>query len=309
MTTIAITGINSYFAKTVLPKLMADPEIESIIGIDVTPWTGEGSKVAFFQEDVRKREIYTLLKDADIVLHLAFIVEEIRDKKKTHAINVEGSKNVFQACAANGVKKIVYTSSIAAYGAHPDNPIGITEEQPLIENPDSYYSTDKVVVEKFLDNFQKDNPKMIITRFRPPIIVGPNLNNFAVDFYTRKKNFTIKGKDNEVQFLHENDLGEALYLAIKKDFPGAFNIAADDYAGSRRLFEIAGVKTTDVPVGLMRILANVTFFLGMGKMSQGWVSLMEYPVVVDSSKFKAAAGWQPRYTTEEAFRDFLNSIK
>ena len=309
MTTIAITGINSYFAKTVLPKLEADPEIESIIGIDVTPWKGSENKVTFHQEDVRKREVYTLLKNADIVLHLAFIVGEIRNKKKTHAINVEGSKNVFQACAANGVRKIIYTSSIAAYGAHPDNPIGITEEYPLVENADSYYSSDKVTVEKFLGNFQKDNPRTIITRFRPPIIVGPRLNNFAVDFYTRKKTYTVRGKNPEIQFLHEDDLGEALYLAVKKDLPGVFNIASDDYSTSRKIYEIAGVQTRDISIGFLRWIANVTFFLGLGNVSRGWVSLGEYPIIINSKKFKEETGWQPQYTTKEAFRDFLDSIK
>ena len=308
MTTIAITGINSYFAKTVLPGLMADPEIESIIGIDVTPWTGQEKKITFFQEDVRTHEIYNILKEVDIVLHLAFIVEEIRNKKKTHEINIEGSKNVFLACAANNVKKIIYTSSIAAYGAHPDNPIGITEEYPLVENPDSYYSSDKVAVEKFLDNFQKDNPKIMITRFRPPIIVGPRLNNFAVDYYTRKKTFMVKGKDPEMQFLHEDDLGEALYLAVKNDLPGAFNIAADDYTTARKIYEIAGVQIRDVSAGFLRWMANITFFLGLGKMSQGWVSLGEYPIIINIEKFKKATGWQPKYTTEEAFRDFLDSV-
>jgi UDP-glucose 4-epimerase len=309
MTTIAITGVNSYFAKTVLPKLEADPEIEAIIGIDVTPWEGSEKKVTFHQEDVRKREVYAILKDADIVLHLAFIVEEIRNKKKTHAINIEGSKNVFQACAANGVRKIIYASSIAAYGAHPDNPIGITEEYALVENSDSYYSSDKVTVEKFLGEFQKNNPKMIITRFRPPIIVGPRLNNFAVDYYTREKTFTIKGKDPELQFLHEDDLGEALYLAVKKDLHGIFNIAADDYSTSRKIYEIAGVQTRDVSIGFLKLLASLTFFLGLGKASRGWVSLGEYPIIINSEKFRQATGWQPQYTTEEAFRDFLKSVK
>ena len=96
MTTIAITGINSYFAKTVLPKLEADPEIESIIGIDVTPWEGREKKIKFFQQDVRKPEVFNIVKNVDTVIHLAFIVEEIRNKKKTHEINIEGSKNVFQ---------------------------------------------------------------------------------------------------------------------------------------------------------------------------------------------------------------------
>ncbi len=307
MTTLAITGVNSYFAKTVLPKLDSDPDIEKIVGIDIAPWTSEFKKVTFFQEDVRSKELPNLLKNVDTVLHLAFIVDEIHDKKKTHAINIEGSKNVFNACAMNNVKKIIYTSSIAAYGAHPDNPIGITENYPLIENRDSYYSSDKVAVEEFLARFSEDHSDIILTIFRPPVIVGPNLNNFFVDGFKRKSTMSMKGRNPQIQFLHEDDLGEALYLAVKNDIPGIFNIAADDAITMRRLYELAGSKVIELPPGLLKFIVNVLFALRLQKMSQGWISLTEYSIVVSNEKFKKATGWQPKYTTEEAFLDFMKS--
>ncbi|MBW2141307.1 MAG: NAD-dependent epimerase/dehydratase family protein [Deltaproteobacteria bacterium] len=293
MTSIAITGVNSYFAKTVLPKLEADPEIERIVGIDVTPWTSDFKKVAFFQEDVRSDNLPNLLKNVDTVLHLAFIVNEIHDKKKTHEININGSKNVFKACVENNVKKIIYTSSIASYGAHPDNPIGITENYPLVENRDSYYSTDKVAVETFLARFFEKRQDITLTIFRPPVIVGPNLNNQFVEGFNRKTTLFIKGRDPQLQFLHEDDLGEALYLAVKKDIPGIFNIAADDETTMRRLYELAEIKSIDLPAGLLKFIANLLFALRLQNMSQGWISLMEYPIIVSSEKFKKVTGWQP----------------
>lgn len=307
MRTIAITGINSYFAGTVLPKLEADPEIERIVGIDINPMKVESGKTDFHQEDVRNPDIRALFQGVDTVLHLAFIVEEIHDKKKTYEINVGGSKNVFRACAETGVKKIVYASSTASYGSHPDNPIGMTEEHPLVANEDSYYSSDKVAVERFLKDFFKDFPEVVLTVFRPPVIVGPNLNNFAVNVFSRRTSFFIRGRDPEVQFLHEKDLGEALYLAIKRDVPGTFNIAADDHSTMRTISEISGTRLIDLPASVLKPLANLFFALRLEKLSRGWISLMEHPVVVDSEKFKKATGWQPRYGTEEAFRDFLRS--
>ena len=308
MTVVAITGINSYFAGTVLPLLEADPEVSRIIGIDIAPWKRNDGKVDFFQQDVRGPEIRDILREADTVMHLAFIVQEIHDKKKTHDINIQGSKNVFQACAAAGLRKIIYTSSIASYGAHPDNVIGMTEDFRLKANEDSYYSSDKVAVERYLEGFAREHPDILLTIFRPPVIVGPNLTNFGADMFGRKRMMTIKGKDSEVQFLHEEDLGQALYLAVKQDVPGIFNIAADDWVKSRRLYESAGIRLVAVPAGLLKVLANVTFALRLEKASQGWVSLMEHPVVISNRKFKEATGWQPRYSTEEAFLDCLKAI-
>jgi UDP-glucose 4-epimerase len=309
MTTIAITGINSYFAKTVLPKLQADAEIERIIGIDIAPFSGSSEKVIFHQGDVRGTQMKDWLSGADMLMHLAFIVQEIHDKKKTHDINVEGTKNVLQAAVKNGIRKIVYTSSIAAYGAHPDNPIGITEDFRIKANEDSYYSSDKVAVETYLREFTKTNPDISLTVFRPPVILGPRISNFAVDLFRKKAAFFIKGINPEVQYLHEDDLGEALYLAVKKDVPGIYNIAADDHMPARRTYEIAGVKLKEMSAGMLKFLANVSFALRLEKFSQGWVSLMEYPVVVNSEKFKKATGWQPKYNSEEAFRLFVEAIK
>jgi UDP-glucose 4-epimerase len=305
--TIAVTEVNSYFAKTLLPKLEEDPQFDRIIGIDVTPWTAEYKKVRFFKEDIRSPRMAALLRGVDTVVHLAFIVMEIHDKKKTHQINIGGSVNVFKACAVNRVRKIIYTSSLAAYGAHPDNPIGVTEEYPLVENPDSYYSSDKVAVEKALSEFSRDSPEILVTVFRPPVILGPRVNNALVDIWKRRISFYLTGLNPQVQFLHEDDLGRALYLAVKKDVPGTFNIAPDEDMTMRKTFEIAGVRIINLPPGLMKPLANILFALRLEVMSQGWVSLMEHPIVASNQKFKQATGWMPRFTSEEAFRDFIYS--
>jgi len=128
MTTIAITGISGYLAKTVLPRLQTEPEIENIIGIGIAPLSGCSKKVTFYRGDVRDSQMARWLSGTDILLHLAFMVQEIHDKKKGREINVEGIKNVLKAAVKNDIRKIIYTSSVAAYGAHPDNTVGITED-------------------------------------------------------------------------------------------------------------------------------------------------------------------------------------
>jgi nucleoside-diphosphate-sugar epimerase len=116
--TVAITGVNGYFASTILPRLQADPRVEQIIGVDVSPWKGGFDKVRFHKADIRSDGIAEILSGVDVLYHLAFIVGEIQDKDRTHDINVNGSKNVFAACARNSVKKVIYTSSMTVYGSH-----------------------------------------------------------------------------------------------------------------------------------------------------------------------------------------------
>jgi len=310
MRTIAITGINSYFAKVLLPLLDRDSRIEKIIGIDITPWQGTSAKVVFFREDVRSNRIRDLLKGADTVIHLAFVVQEIHDKRLTHDVNINGSKNVFEACAANRIRKLVYTSSTAAYGACPDNPIGIREDHPRRPNPDSYYSCDKAAVEKYMEGFMAAHPEMIITVFRPPVIFGPKTTNVFVDLFQLPVTFFLKeDAAPPFQLLHEDDLAEALYLSVSRDLPGIFNIAADDYTTLRKLFHIAGIRIISVSAAFLKGAVNVLFALHLLKLSQGWISLIEFPLVLSSEKFKKVSGWQPRHSTEAAFKAFYKYVR
>jgi len=112
--TVAITGINSYFAATLLPKLEADPDVGTILGIDINPAAprlNTFTKLRFCREDIRSENLAVCLNNADTVYHMAFIVGEIRDKKKTRDINVNGTRNVLAACRTAKVRKLIYTSS------------------------------------------------------------------------------------------------------------------------------------------------------------------------------------------------------
>ena len=174
---VAITGVNSYFAATLLPKLEADPTVDTISGIDTAPWKGGYGKVQFHQIDIRDPNLAEILTSADTVFHMAFIVGEIRDKKATHDININGTKNVFDACAAAGVRKIVYTSSATVYGACIQNPLGITEDRPLYKHSDSYYNAAKVDIENLIADYEKKYPNMIFSVIRAALLYGPSIDN------------------------------------------------------------------------------------------------------------------------------------
>ncbi|MBI9077404.1 MAG: NAD-dependent epimerase/dehydratase family protein [Desulfatibacillum sp.] len=304
--TVAITGINSYFAQTVIPKLVADDTVDRIIGIDVTPQRKAYPKLEHVQEDIRSPRLGELFKGVHTVYHMAFIVAELRDKKKAWDININGSKNVFEACVKNGVKKVVYTSSATAYGAHSDNCLSITEDKPLRGNKDSYYSFGKVQVENFVTEYFQKHSEVKLVVLRVALGVGPNINNMFSDFWSRKIYGFMLGRHPHLQLIHEQDLGEALYLAFKKNLQGTYNVAASDGIPARWAFKQAGVRLVDLPTPIMKVLANVAFNLHLEKVSQGWVSLSEYSIHMNTDKFRKATGWEPKFSSEAAFMDYLS---
>jgi UDP-glucose 4-epimerase len=307
--TVAITGVNSYFASTILPRLQADPDVDRIVGIDAAPWRGGYDKVSFFREDIRSERIAEILRGADALYHLAFVVGEIRDKEKTRDINVNGSRSVFEACAASGVRKIVYTSSMTVYGARRDTPLGLTEDAPLARHEDSYYSTSKVEMEAFVEAFAREHPEIVCTVLRAALLCGPRINNMVSKLWSMKIGALPLGRVPHNQLVHEEDMGEALYLALEKDLPGVYNVTADDAVSTHGCFRAAGVRIVPLPPALLKTVANLAFRLGLFPAGGGWASVGEYTILGSSEKFKKAAGWRPRYTSQETFQSFLDARK
>ena len=305
--TVGITGVNSYFASTILDLMENDKNIDKIIGIDFRPWKGGYSKVIFFQEDIRSKNIIDIFKGVDILYHFAFIVGEIKDKNEACDININGSKNIFEACVKNKIKKVIYTSSATVYGVNKDNPIGIKEDSPLCIHKDSYYNTSKVVVENFVSDFFSNHPEITLTILRVAMLLGPNTDNMFSKLYDLPVLALSMGRTTYQHFIHEKDLGDALYLTLTKDLPGIYNVGADDAVPSSWAWNKAGVKIIPLPSPIIKQIANIGYKMGVLPASGGWASLSEYTIFSKNEKFKKASGWQPKYSSKETFLDFLNS--
>jgi len=305
--TVAITGVNSYFASTLLSRLQADPEIEKIIGMDVSPWRGGYSKVEFFRKDVCSSGIEKLFAGVDTVYHLAFIVGEIKDKEKTSRINIQGSKNIFKACVNNGVRKVIYTSSNTVYGAYRENILHHTEESPLYKNRESYYNQNKIEVEEFVNGFFADHPEIILTVIRAALLFGPNTKNMFSKLYEPKVTAMPIGSAAHIHFIHEEDLGDALHIAFSQDLPGIYNVGADDAVSARWTFHQADTKIIPLPMSLLKPAANLMFKVGLSPAGAGWVIMACNTIFSSNRKFREATGWTPKYSSEETFRSFLDA--
>ncbi len=308
---VAVTGICSGLGKSLISKLQNDPLIGKIIGIDISDYAGAPEKIQFFKVDVRDREgLERALKTTDVLIHLAFIVnpKTIPKIKTIYDINVNGSKCVFQAAATNSVKKIIHLSSQSAYGHLKECPSIVTEEAPRlgIKTTNFYYAHTKALVEEYLDEFEKQYPAIIITRFRPPIISGPHFNQKRGIFSaTDKKRIMLpspRGADkvSPVQIIHEEDLTDLLLCAIKRDLPGAYNISGCTLQDLGQFMnQQYGVKIVYIPRFLMQFAVK----LGRIWPKLRWALAVLYNSLLDTRKIEQNLGWTPKYTTEECIRE------
>lgn len=308
--TIAITGVNGYAASALLPLLESDSDVDKIIGIDITPWKGGYKKITFVCDDFRSKRMAEILKEADIVYHLAFVEDEFHDRQQALDINVNGSKNVFTACAQNNVKKVIYITSTAVYGFQNTPGLNFTEEALISSDKDkNYYHRSTAHVEAFARNFFNQYPNITFTIIRSAMMIGPNIDNILEKSLSMKLLALPSGSNRRIQFIYEDDLGKAMYLAFKKDIPGVFNAAADDTVLIRWCFKKACVNVLPLPEFLAIKIADMGFGLRVFPFSGDWVGLLCQSISVNNEKLKAATGWKPAYSSGDALMTYVTKMR
>ncbi|MFD4366685.1 NAD-dependent epimerase/dehydratase family protein [Rhodococcus sp. NPDC058521] len=295
---VAVTGATSDFGTAILPVLLDDPEIDGVLGLGRRPLRSSHPKLESVRMDIRDPKIEEVFRGCDAVVHLAFVVEEIRDKSITHDINLRGSRNVIDSAARAGVRRVVIASSINAYG--PDlHPEPVDESVYPAGDPVRYYFHDKAEVEHYAEWWMQRHPgEMFISMLRPTYIVGPDFSNDGIDQLTGSVGAFPQADVAAYQFLHQRDMADAFHRATKQDLVGPFNLGPREWVPVRELAAMQGQKMFSVPEKPAIAIANLAFKLRLTPFSGQWVTAGE--VVVDSTRLSEATGWAPTLTAREA---------
>ena len=328
MTTIAVTGPTGTFGHGLIPLLQADPSVDRVVGIARRPfdpaehgWT----KMEYRRGDVRDRDaLAEAFAGADAVAHLAFNIYGNADRATLRAINVDGTVNAFEAAAAAGVRRFVYASSVAAYGFHADNPIGMDEDHPIRGSRTLFYSQEKAEVEHLLREHAEAHPEVELTLFRPTIVLGPHAAGAGAEVVPGPLRPVARGlvgllgalpvpfpmvpSPQPLQFVHEDDVGQAFLLALRGEGPpGPYNLAGDGTLTGEQLARELGLAPLPVPGAVTRAGARAVTALpsAVRPAALDWAEAALHPLVVDSSRAKRELGWSPRYTAVEALRATL----
>jgi UDP-glucose 4-epimerase len=296
---VVVTGGSGQLGSRVLRRLAGDRKIKAITSIDLRPPAIASPKIRAVTADVRDPDIERHLKDHDALVHLAFVVTEVRPKDELRGINVGGSANVFKAAAAVGVTQIVYSSSIAAYGVVPGHPEPITEDTPRVHQKSFAYSSAKFEVEALLDRFVLEHPSVAVARLRPAILVGHDMEH-ALGYSLRKDRIVVLD-DAPLPIVWDEDVADAVALALHAGARGAFNVAADDALPPRELARRGGLRAVRVPRTVARGAAAASPLLarvGIGQaMDPAWIDTSGVRMIISSERAKRELGWHPRCPT------------
>ena len=321
--TVAVTGPTGTFGVALMPLLQDDEHVARVIGIARRPfdpaergWT----KMEYRQGDVRDpAALQEAFDGADVVVHLAFLILS-GGKETTQAINVEGTLNAFRAAAEAGARRFVYASSIAAYGFHRDNPIGITEDWPTRPADRLFYSQEKAELERLLHEEAERHPETDLYLLRPPIVLGPDAVGakaqlppalvqalqLAHSGVRRLRVVPAVVPDLPMQLIHQDDVAEALRLCVLATGPpGAYNIAADDVVKVADVVRELGFQPLAVPSRPVAAVARAITALPFLPPGAQWAEVLSHPAIMDTTKAHTALGWSPRHSALEALRASL----
>jgi len=316
---VVIVGATGNVGTSLLRTLIPDPQIDSIVGIARRRPSIQLDKVKWAEADIVHSDLVPLLRGADVVVHLAWLIQPSRDRSVTKAVNQDGSRRVFAATAEAGVPNLIYASSVGAYSPGPKE-YGVDESWPTRGIPTSFYSVDKAATETMLDSFEEEHRDIRVVRLRPGLIfkreagsevrrlfAGPFLPTTLVRPSIVKVVPDIPGL--RFQCLHSYDVAEAYRLAITSDARGAFNVAADPVLDPPTLAEMFGARLVRVSPKVVRGFTRATWKARLQPTPEGWVDLALQSPLLDTKRVRSDLGWEPRFTSKQALLDLMSGIR
>jgi nucleoside-diphosphate-sugar epimerase len=304
--TVAVTGPTGDIGRALLRVLERETRVGEVIGMarrEFDPAALGLTKTRYRRGDVLDPEaVRKLVIGADVVVHLAFIIVGGRDEARR--INLEGSRKVFTAAAkAPRVRRLVYTSSVAAYGFHSDNPQPLTEDVPVRGTDAFYYSAQKAELEATLYESLAGSPVESYV-FRPSIVAGGDAAMLIeqIPGLLRKLPFGPVVPDPGVPFqlVHQDDVARALAAAICGDGPpGIYNLAGPGELHASDLARALGWPSLPIPGLAASVAAEATSLIPLLPAKLKWVNALRVPVLMDTTAAREQLGWEPRHDAAE----------
>jgi UDP-glucose 4-epimerase len=324
--TVAVTGPTGDLGIALVDALERSRGVKKIIGMARRPFDPAEvgwKKTEYRQGDVQDREsVRDAVKGADAVVHLAFAILSASDA--TRAVNIEGSKIVFEEAAKAGAERICYASSVAAYGFHQDNPDWLTEEVPPRGTREHFYSAQKAEVEQVLDEVLKRRTKTSAYVFRPCVVAGPKaqmlldaipyirLSDSMPDPVIRLLSFmpmlrpVIPDPGTRFQLVHEDDVASAFVAGVLgKGPPGPYNLAGGGTLKMSDLADALGWYSIPVPEVAVGATAEVIARLPVAPPQLSWIHSVRKEVLMKTDRARKELRWKPKHTSKATLKELV----
>lgn len=305
-----VTGGDGFLGRSLVASLAAQGHRVVAQDLREVPEARRIAGVVYEQQDVRDAagvRASLARHGIDTVVHLASIVTPGRDSNRAfeYAVDVGGTRNVLEACVAQGVKHLLVSSSGAAYGYHADNPAWIDEGDALRGNEVFAYAHHKRLVEEMLAEYRRTQPQLKQTVLRIGTILGERVDNQITALFEKPRLIAIRGSDSPFVFIWDEDVVGAFLHAIETGKAGCFNVAGDGALSLREIAAALGKRTREFPPALLRAALWLGSRLGLSRYGPEQLDFLRYRPVLANQRLKHELGYAPRKTSREALLAFI----
>jgi UDP-glucose 4-epimerase len=307
---VLVTGGGGYLGSQVIASLarsLAAGGTECVVSLDVreTPAERHLPGVVYAAADIRDPSLVELLRRhrIDTVVHLAAIVTPGKkaDREFEYQVDVEGTRNVLQACVGAGTGQVLISSSGASYGYHADNPAWLSETDAIRGNLEFAYSWHKRLVEEMLADYRESEPQLRQTVFRIGTILGETVSNQITALFDKPRPLAIAGSDSPFVFIWDQDVVGAILHALAGAPTGIYNVAGDGALTIHQIAERMGKRCRVLPPALLKAALWIGKRLGLTQYGPEQLRFLQYRPVLDNRRLKEDFGYRPKKTSAEVF--------
>jgi UDP-glucose 4-epimerase len=310
---VLVTGVSMDLGRRFARAVAADPGVDRVIGVDVVPPRGDLGDVRFIRADIRNPVITKVIagEGVDTVAHLSVVANprSVGGRTSMKELNVIGTMQLLAACQrAPGLRHLVVKSSTAVYGSTSRDPAMFTEDMAPKAIPRSGYAKDAAEVEGYVRGFARRRPDVTVTMVRAANSIGPRVNTPTTQYFRLPVVPTVLGFDARLQFLHETDLLDVLHHALTAGVHGTFNVAGDGVLMLSQAVRRLGRPALPLPPFALSSVGRFMHQARLADFSAPQIAYLTYGRGVDTTRMREVLGFEPRYTTQEAFADFAANL-
>jgi len=316
---VVVVGATGNVGTSLLQSLEPEPQVDEIVAVARRAPERTFARTKFEAADIASSDLVPVLRGADAVVHLAWLIQPGRTESITYRVNVAGSERLFRAAVEAKVPAIVYASSVGAYSPGPKDRL-VDESWSTDGISTSFYSRHKVAVERALDRLEREQPSLRVVRMRPGLIfkaeaateirrlfAGPLLPRALLR--SELIPFVPDVPRLRFQAVHSLDVGDAYRRALLSDARGPFNLAADPPIGPGELAELLQARRLPLRATVLRAAAAATFALYLQPSEPGWVDMALAVPLLDSGRARRELGWEPTRTGTEALSELIDAMR
>jgi len=296
---VVVTGSTGAVGRQVCSRLAE--EGYHVLGLDRRSGISLNPEVTLQTVDLAVADLRALLTGADIVVHLASGVQahDVEEDPGHNMLAV--AERLLAAADTAGVTHFVIRSSAMVYGAWEDNPVPLTEDAEIRPCPGFRFAEHRAALEKIAREWAEKNKKRSVSVLRTAVTVGEERPGGLARVLESAKNIRTEEGDPMGQFLHADDLAEAVICVVKNNFDGPINVAPDGWMSSALLAELSGpVPRIRVPAFIARLAASIRWQIGLTDAPASIVPYTIYPWIISNDRIKEL-GWEAQHTNEEAY--------